>query len=101
MITPLKDAWSCERIFWELLPGVRKYIAIRLKEKGYTLSEIGKILGVSKSAVSQYIGGKRGGELADWMKEVIDRKLDEGCADIMEIIYAIVKHPSFRRGWRC
>lgn len=86
-------------MFWELLPSVRRYIAQKLRREGKTLPEIGKILGVSKSAVSQYLSGKRGEELPGWMKEIVDRKLSENCTDIMEIIYEISHDRRFQKGW--
>ena len=101
MLTMKTDVWTCERIFWELLPSIRRYAAVKLRERGKSLPEIGKILGVTKSAVSQYLSGKRGGELEPWMKKIVDRWIEKGCVDIMKVLAEITSDPRFRKGWEC
>ncbi len=50
---------------WYIIPTVRRQLAIQLvKKHNLTLEKTGKIIGVSKAAVSQYIHKKR----ADKMK---------------------------------
>lgn len=45
---------------WYIIPTIRKHLAIQLvKEHNLTLEKTGKIIGVSKAAVSQYIHKKR------------------------------------------
>ncbi len=44
---------------WYIIPAIRKELAKELKILGITQVEISKILGVTKSAVTQYINGKR------------------------------------------
>lgn len=92
--------WTCERIFWELLPSVRRYVALELRRRGKSVSYIARILGLTKSAVSQYLKGKRGGELEPWMKEIVQKHLRKDCIDLLEIINAIVYDPRFGR-WKC
>jgi predicted transcriptional regulator len=51
----------CEYIVWTRLPIIRKEIAIcMIKKYGFNQSEIAKKLNISRSAVSQYMTGKRG-----------------------------------------
>jgi len=51
----------CEYILWNVLPVIRKEIAVRMVNN-YSLSktETAKKLGISPAAVSQYLSGKRG-----------------------------------------
>ncbi len=45
---------------WYIIPAIRKELAKLLTEKhGFTQERAAEILGVSKAAVCQYIGGKR------------------------------------------
>lgn len=44
---------------WYVIPSIRKEIAIELKNLGETQTKISDILGLTKSAVSQYINNKR------------------------------------------
>ncbi len=92
--------WSCERIFWELLPSLRRYMAQEMRRRGYKVTEIAQALHTTKSAVSQYLKGKRGGELENWMKEIANRYIDRGCIDLVDLISEIVHHPRFK-GWKC
>ena len=94
------DVWSCERIFWELLPAVRKHIAIELRKRGKKVPEIAKVLGITKAAVSQYLKGKRGGDLEPWMKEIVKKYLKGDCIDVLLILNEIVHDPRFK-GWKC
>ena len=52
----------CEKIVWNLLPAIRREIAISLiKEQKLSQKEVAERLGLSEAAVSRYINGKRGG----------------------------------------
>ena len=52
----------CEKIVWNLLPAIRKELAISLiKEQKLSQREVAEKLGISEAAVSRYINGKRGG----------------------------------------
>ena len=44
---------------WYVIPSIRREYAIQLKEKGISQVEISRILGVTKSAVNQYLKEKR------------------------------------------
>lgn len=58
----------CEVAVWELLPTIRRMLAITLiKEHALNQRDTARILGLTEAAVSQYISSKRGGriELSD------------------------------------
>ena len=66
--------------YWYVLPVVRKELAKNLKEQGnLRQKEVADILGISESAVSQYLKGTRAGledpengieiEIPDWLQE--------------------------------
>jgi len=49
---------------WYVIPAVRKEFAIQLvKEKSMSFEKTGQILGISKTAVSQYLSNKRANKL--------------------------------------
>jgi len=49
---------------WYIIPAIRKELAKFLtKEHNLTFEKTGQILGISKSAVSQYLSNKRAGKL--------------------------------------
>jgi predicted transcriptional regulator len=51
----------CEEIVWNILPAIRKELAIALiKQNELTQKEVAEKLGLSEAAVSRYISGKRG-----------------------------------------
>jgi len=79
---------------------VRKRLAQLLRERGRSLSEIARVLGVSKAAVSQYLKGKRGGELSPWMEEIVKEYSERDCVDLLELLYRITRDPRFG-GWNC
>jgi predicted transcriptional regulator len=52
----------CEKIVWNLLPAIRRELAISLiKDHKLSQKEVAKKLGLTEAAVSRYISGKRGG----------------------------------------
>ncbi|MEM3396743.1 MAG: transcriptional regulator [Thermoplasmata archaeon] len=54
----------CEDAVWEILPAIRRELAISLiKEHSLTQRDTAKILGLTEAAVSQYISSKRGGRM--------------------------------------
>lgn len=50
----------CELIIWYLLPGIRSQLAKELVELGFSQQEVGRRLGITQAAVSQYVSDKRG-----------------------------------------
>ena len=44
---------------WYILPAIRKELALAMKLNGIKQVEIAKLLGVTKSAVTQYVNNKR------------------------------------------
>ena len=71
---------------WYVIPAIRKEICRNLLKRGIKKSKIAEILGITKSAVTQYISSKRGGkiELTSGILRRIDSEvinlLDGGCA---------------------
>lgn len=59
---------------WYIIPAIRKFLAKELtSEHDFTLEHAGKVLGVSKSAVSQYLANKRASSIklpAEVRKEI-------------------------------
>ena len=57
---------------WYLLPALRREIAKNLIDKsGLNQKEAAKILGITESAISQYLSSKRGKEMVFSKKELI------------------------------
>jgi predicted transcriptional regulator len=54
-----KHKHPAEIIVWDILPALRKAIALRMLFKGIKQREIASILGLTESAVSQYAKNKR------------------------------------------
>ena len=49
---------------WYIIPAIRREISkCLIKEHNISYEKVGKILGVSKAAVSQYLKGKRAGKI--------------------------------------
>ncbi|PIN89088.1 transcriptional regulator [Candidatus Pacearchaeota archaeon CG10_big_fil_rev_8_21_14_0_10_32_14] len=60
----MKQVMPQEIEVWYLIPALRKELAkIFLKDYGMSQKEIANLLGLTESAVSQYIRNKRGNEL--------------------------------------
>jgi len=53
----------CRAVVWYLLPALGAELAKEMKEDGMTQNEIAEKLGVTPSAVSQYLKKKRGSEI--------------------------------------
>ncbi len=52
----------CEEALWYVLPQIRADIARELTRSGSTQKEVAELLGLTPSAVSQYLHKKRGGK---------------------------------------
>ena len=51
----------CEYIVWNVLPAIRKEIAINLIENhGFRHREVADVLGITEASLLRYISGKRG-----------------------------------------
>lgn len=50
----------CQKVIWYILPVIRSEIAKAMIEMGLKQNEIAKKLGITESAISQYLKGKRG-----------------------------------------
>ncbi len=55
--------FPCEIIVWEVLPCIRAALAKELINQGWSQSEIGRTMGITQAAVSQYTSRKRGSGL--------------------------------------
>jgi predicted transcriptional regulator len=51
---------SLEILYWEVLPALRRQIVQGLKERGMKQKEIAELMQMTPSAISQYLGNKRG-----------------------------------------
>jgi len=69
MTSPLKHPQEIE--VWYILPAIRRELVVVLKEKGISQKKIAEMVGIVQSAVSQYLAGKRGGEVV-FPKDVKD-----------------------------
>jgi uncharacterized protein len=52
----------CEEALWYILPQIRADLARELTKNGSSQKEVARLLGLTPSAVSQYIHKKRGGK---------------------------------------
>ena len=69
---------------WYLIPSLRRELAkILISDFGMNQKQISQILGVTESAVSQYLKSKRGSELRFSEKDI--EKIREAAVNIVEI----------------
>ena len=80
---------------WYLIPALRRELAgILIKDYGLTQKKIAEILGITDSAISQYLSSKRGSEVK-FSKEEIEKikktakEIVKNDKDIMKKIYAL------------
>lgn len=87
----------CELVVWYLLPAIRSEIVKELKKEQILQKDIAKHVGITPPAVSQYLSGKRGGdmelpeEIMSKIRELAKRIISEDMApfDIMKSICPI------------
>jgi len=73
----------CELIVWYVLPAIRREFArVLVKEFNLTQREAARKLGVTESAVSQYLKSKRGKEMK-FNQEIID-EIEKSAKEILE-----------------
>lgn len=83
---------------WYIIPMLRKLLAKHLiQEYGYSYEKTGKILGVSKSAISQYMNNKRANKikLSNPILEEIkasSERISEDNNVVIREIQVILKH---------
>ena|SRR3990167_2576229 len=77
----MKGVMPQEIEVWYILPALRKEFSKLMLNKGLTQREIAKKLYITEAAVSQYIKGKRGGNLI--FSEAIQREIAEGAERLM------------------
>ncbi|RME52329.1 helix-turn-helix domain-containing protein [Candidatus Woesearchaeota archaeon] len=64
---------------WLLLPAIRKNVAKALLDHyGCSQKEAARLLGLTEAAISQYLKGKRGGEVTFTKKELAEIKKTAG-----------------------
>lgn len=63
---------------WYIIPAIRREISkCLINDYGTSYEKVGKVLGVSKAAISQYIKGKRAGKIK--LPDEIGPKLMKSC----------------------
>lgn len=85
----------CEIVVWDVLPSIRAAVAEELVKRGLAQKEVSRLLGITPSAVSQYVSKKRGysiefgeeikasiSKLAD---DLLEKKVDSPVDRICEI----------------
>ena len=76
-----------------IIPTIRKYLTIYMKEIGKPQKEIAKILGVQESTISQYVKKKRGAEIN--LSQEIEAKIKEAVPRINNSFDVIRETQSF------
>ena len=85
---------------WYILPAIRRELTTALKEKGVSQKEIAIFLGITESAVSQYLHEKRGygitfnRKLLRYIKESADKIMENpklGAIEIQSILKESLK----------
>jgi predicted transcriptional regulator len=73
----------CEHIVWNLLPIIRKEIAVcMINNFGLSQKEAAEKLGISPAAVSQYLSGKRGN--FNFTNKMIGREFNKSAEKIIQ-----------------
>ncbi len=70
----------CSDVHWKLLPAICRELALDMGKAGMPQNSIAKALGMTSSAVSQYVSGKRGGQKLDVKTVAACRKVAKGIA---------------------
>lgn len=63
-----------------VLPSVKRAIVIELRRRGYSVTKISRMLGVTPASVSQYLRGKRGKSISvdsEKIREIVDSLVRE------------------------
>lgn len=81
----MRLTFPCELAARRVVPSIRAALVFMLKERGYSVCQIGRLLGLTPAAVSQYVSRKRGGKMVDVI--VSD---EEASAKLEAIVSAIV-----------
>lgn len=90
-----KDKSPCEMVIWVVLPCIRAAIAKELVKRNLPQREISKLLGITPSAVSQYVSKKRGynvefnedimASISLLAQDLVENKIDNPTERICEI----------------
>ena len=73
----------CEYIVWNVLPKIRKeFTKSMMRNHGLNQKEVAEILGLTPSAISQYLSNKRGG--IDIIDDQILVEIDKSVSDIVK-----------------
>mgnify|MGYP001569621154 CR=1 FL=1 len=79
---------------WYVIPAIRRDIATVLKSRGIKQTEVAKIMGITKSAVTQYLNSKRAKDLkfSENVKKEIEhasKRINNPIDTIREIQYVL------------
>jgi len=89
---------------WYIIPAIRKELSrVLTKEYGLTLEKTGSILGISKSAVSQYLNKKRADKikLAIKVKKEIAKSAKILVKDNTKAVEEIMRILNLMKTWKC
>ena len=89
---------------WYIIPAIRKELAKVLTEKyKLTFEKAGQILGVSKSAISQYLKNKRANKikLTEKIKKEIIKSAKIILADNNKAVIEIMRILNLMKTWQC
>lgn len=90
-----KGKSPCEMVIWDVLPSIRAAIAEELVKRDLPQKDISKLLGITPSAVSQYVSKKRGyniefeaaikASISLLAEDLVEKKIDSPVERICEI----------------
>ena len=89
---------------WYIIPAIRREFAkILTRKHKLTLEKAGKILGVSKAAVSQYLNKKRAGlvKIPSGIKEEMNKSADLMIKDERTAVKEIIKILNLMKKSKC
>ncbi|MAG38307.1 transcriptional regulator [Candidatus Pacearchaeota archaeon] len=68
---------------WYVIPAIRREMSkCFIREHGITYEKVGKILGISKAAISQYLKNKRAGKIR--LHERVQKEICKSCKKIID-----------------
>ena len=87
----------CEVAIWHIVPCIRACLSRELVDMDLTQQDVGKLLGISQAAVSQYVSEKRGKiskkdpRTYDMITELAEDLVEDRVGDLSERICEICK----------
>ncbi len=89
---------------WYIIPAIRKELSrLLVRKHKLTMEKAGMILGVSKAAVSQYLGNKRAdkAKLSGKIKREIEKSANKIIKDNNLAVVEIERILNLMKTWRC